>query len=575
MLTMITLIEEKTHREPTPSTERLLGKGRSALVYRARSDDGQSVARKVFEGEWLANLVHVLLHGAPNPYTWSDKAIGAVVARRELLATLVEYWFDDKLRLPTFVAARWNPQARAYEIQMELITGRPAALHHAFSADRDGELRDLHHRVMKPLQRHLIQSGFDGLVWQAGMANPVAASNFLLDSTQRTSSPAVTGPNGIKACVDVSENDPDRPFGAWVWIDLESGVPALFPLNPWALMRFYLPKSLQHGGPLFDDVDEPKLTAYLQDHRDEMIKKFGQNRFDRMLELACQIGRCQHAWRSMRRIDRSVTCAHKRGKINQAQADSYRQRPIAWYSRLFVRGVKSGFKKLGRKIRSFLSTFTPRWIWSKVCMTAHFLVSQKYRARIGRVLVVHRIASWARRRQLFPHEARVLRLHVKSEEATEYLADFGIHLAIKPLIKFSQWVILPALHGAGVISLNTMMIGIVSGGLIGRTVYTLFRLIQMTMRGREKPWIALMVGCLPVVGNAAYPAQIIYTSTERDHDVARFILYDLFTWAGRALPIWGGPDTMTEHFFNRWPSVVFPAKSRRLHGEDRLDDSDE
>jgi len=35
---------------------------------------------------------------------------------------------------------------------------------------------------MKPLQKRLIESGFDGLVWQAGKGNPVALNNFLLDN---------------------------------------------------------------------------------------------------------------------------------------------------------------------------------------------------------------------------------------------------------------------------------------------------------------------------------------------------------------------------------------------------------
>ena len=67
-------------------------------------------------------------------------------------------------------------------------------------------------------------------------------------------------------------------------------------------------------------------------------------------------------------------------------------------------------------------------------------------------------------------------------------------------------------------------------------------------------WVALVAGMLPVVGNGAYPLQILYTSTERDHDVARFILIDLFTTMGRKIPVWGGPDTQTEHLFNRLPA---------------------
>ena len=75
-----------------------------------------------------------------------------------------------------------------------MIDGRGAGLHHAFSADREWELRDLCENVMRPLQRHLIEAGFDGLAWQAGFGNPAAAGNFLLE----------TGASGEKT---------------WVWID--------------------------------------------------------------------------------------------------------------------------------------------------------------------------------------------------------------------------------------------------------------------------------------------------------------------------------------------------------------------
>ena len=47
----------------------------------------------------------------------------------------------------------------------------------------------------------------------------------------------------------------------WVWIDMESGVPALFPLSPLALFRFYLPRALRYGRPMFDDIDIPRLEG--------------------------------------------------------------------------------------------------------------------------------------------------------------------------------------------------------------------------------------------------------------------------------------------------------------------------
>jgi hypothetical protein len=132
-----------------------------------------------------------------------------------------------------------------------------------------------------------------------------------------------------------------------------------------------------------------------------------------------------------------------------------------------------------------------------------------------------------------------------------------MHIAIKVPVKAIEWGLFPALFAAGLIGNRTMLIALASGGTVGRTLYTLWRMAQASMRGRERPWVALIVGLLPVVGNAAYPMQILYTSTERDHDVARFILIDLFTTMGRKLPIWGGPDTQTEHFFNRLPAWFF------------------
>ena len=110
------------------------------------------------------------------------------------------------------------------------------------------------------------------------------------------------------------------------------------------------------------------------------------------------------------------------------------------------------------------------------------------------------------------------------------------------------------LYGAGILQ-NEILIGIlfVSGGAIGRTAYTTGRLIQASLSGQRRPWVALGIGVLPVVGNGAYPAQLILCSNRRNQTLARFVLYDLFATIGRHLPIWGGNDTLTEHWFNRLP----------------------
>ena len=60
-------------------------------------------------------------------------------------------------------------------------------------------------------------------------------------------------------------------------------------------------------------------------------------------------------------------------------------------------------------------------------------------------------------------------------------------------------------------------------------------------------------GFFPVVGNLAYPLQILYSSSGNADLSARFILYDGFCRVGQHLPVWGGRDTLTEHVLNRLP----------------------
>ncbi|MCH7863163.1 MAG: hypothetical protein IH998_16205 [Proteobacteria bacterium] len=77
---------------------------------------------------------------------------------------------------------------------------------------------------MPNLRTHLERAGFDGLLWQAGIGNPVALNNFLYERADQT-----------------QHADPERSDeGRWVWIDLESGVPALFPISPKVFVKYSL-----------------------------------------------------------------------------------------------------------------------------------------------------------------------------------------------------------------------------------------------------------------------------------------------------------------------------------------------
>ena len=153
------------------------------------------------------------------------------------------------MRLPATDGARWYEPERAFELRAELIEGRHAMLRHPLAGEAKHEVDDLVNEVLRPLQQHLDESGFDGLLWQAGRGNPVAAANFMRDLTD----------SGAR----------------WVWIDAESGVPALFPLNPYHLFRTYLPLSDKHGRWLFDDVDVPRLRAYVDRNTAPLARRLG------------------------------------------------------------------------------------------------------------------------------------------------------------------------------------------------------------------------------------------------------------------------------------------------------------
>jgi hypothetical protein len=192
-----------------------------------------------------------------------------------------------------------------------------------------------------------------------------------------------------------------------------------------------------------------------------------------------------------------------------------------------------------------------------------FATSGRFRRRIAQHFVARRIRAWERRGQLTRAEALLLRRNLPSEESSAYLTDFAVHLALKPPVKAIEYWVLPTLWGFGWIGGGTLAAGLFLGGPLARTLYTLMRCAQSLRHGREVPVVALGCGLLPVVGNLAYLVQILYSSTEDEDLLARFLLYDACTRLGRHVPIWGGADTHTEHVFNHLPDRWGNLRRRR------------
>ena len=533
-----------------------LGRGRSAVVFKQVAlgeplgEEGtgrdRALAVKVFTGEPMAKIVNYATTGAPNPYTWNEEAIRCAALRRQLLTDLVEYWFGGEVGVANATGWGFNDRMNAYELRCEFCPGRSASLHHPFSGPSDGQLRDLLTTVMKPLQEYLRETGFDGLVWQAGKSNPVATSNFLRHQSQ------------------------GRP--RWTWIDLESGVPALFPINPIALLTFYLPKCFKHRRPLFDDVDIERLRAWVDANAEPLERKLGAGRYADLRARVDELDVRQAQWKALGLGHRSIEYQRVTGRITDEQAAWYRTRLGRWYARELRRGMELAVTRTGRLLGRLLRFLTPNRLKQAARITWLLLASQEFRTRTARSYVARRIRVWRQRDQLTAAEAAILRRHLRSEEASAYLTDFGMHLAIKPFVKTAQWGIVPSLWAAGLLGPMAAASLMIFGGMLARTAYTSYRFVHATAGGDPKPWVALGAGLLPVLGNAAYPIQVVFSGTGDDAKLAQFIVYDTVTRVGELVPIWGGRDTRIEHWFNRLGDLIVhdrqtASASRRTQAE--------
>ncbi len=563
--------------------EKIVGKGRLAEVYKGEDSQGNPIARKIFTGSLITKLANYFFSGAPNSYIWSEDAVHAAYYRRNILSELVESWFDTKLRVAKARGFRWNDTFKAYELQTEFIDGRHASLHHPFSQhsqQREAELSDFVNNIMKPLQERLIEAGFDGLVWQAGKGIPNASSNFMLEN-------------------NILENNSDGK-NRLVWVDLESAVPAMLPLNLLTLFSFYLPMSIKHRTPLFDDIDIDKLLDYINAHERDLESKIGSGRFNILLYNINKLEGHQNRWKSMRRVDRSITYSLKKERINQQEADWYFKHPYIWYGKEIGRISWEAANKLVVELPTDIYNKLISINYKKILSNAwKFISSEEYRMEVARNYISGRIDQWESRKQLKKDEADYLHDKLKSEATSPYLTDLIVHGNLKVF----DWVVLPTvlstLYAYDIIDYKEALALGLWGGSITRTAYTVSRMAFSMMKPSKlkkipsnikqyikdisyighsegskqavryaigkvlqtERFIALGVGTIPQLGNAAYPVQMIYSGSTVDREIGKLMTYHILARIGEAIPLYGGRDTRTEHFFNHIGDII--VKNRR------------
>ena len=312
----------------------------------------------------------------------------------------------------------------------------------------------------------------------------------------------------------------------------------------------------RRGRPLFDDVDIDRLKDHLRSNAQELRLALGATDYETLNFKADRLGEHQRKWKSLGRLQSSIEYRLVQGDIDNLQADFYSIHRFRWALNELGRGVQASMRALLGALASIWKRILKLNLLDIARNGWRFLISQRYREEFVHGYLDGRIESWTRRGQLSDDHAEILRAQIGSPDSSVYIMDFGIHIAIKPAMKFVQYWLLPALFALGLLGGQTVAILVLTGGALGRTAYTAGRLIQSAALGYERPWIALGVGVLPVVGNFAYPSQLLYSIRGEEEKLARFMLDDGFARLGQILPIWGGEDTWTEHLLNRIPGKI-------------------
>lgn len=516
------------------AVSRRIGRGQSGEVWLTDTPQGR-VATKVFVGGTLGNLIHYILTGAPNPYIWNEDAARAAFERRRLLHILIPFWLGDRLAMSDALSVGWNRDRMVWELGTRFVEGRTVPLLHPLRPD-DAMLGVLCRDVMAPLHAHLIEAGFIGTTWQAGKGNPVALNNFLM-----------TEP------------------GRFVFIDAESGIPAVAPLNPIAMLSFYLPQSLRMRRVLFDDVDLPRLRRYLEREAAPLAAALGRDRLREVQEGTTRLGQHQARWRALSRTERAVAYHHSKGRLTDAQAAHFRGHPWQWRRREAGRGLGKVAAWLRtaltptRRARPGLRERARGW----AANLRGFVTSQEYRHEIGGRYVEGRIQAWQDRGQLSATDAAALRRDLaRMDEAGSYISDFGAHLGLKGTFLLLELVVL---GGLGLLGVPLLLLALILAldGPIYRSAYTLWQSAAALTRGRAPPWVALLVGLVPFLGSLAYPAQMVWSARGAEDDLARFILCDSFTRIGEKLPVWNGKDSLVEHRMNRLGMALAGGSARK------------
>ncbi len=171
-----------------------------------------------------------------------------------------------------------------------------------------------------------------------------------------------------------------------------------------------------------------------------------------------------------------------------------------------------------------------------------FMTRLRYQAAWGRRTFNATLRRWQSRRWISDAQAAEMRTRFNGPQLAVYSRGLGMHLAIKLCYPFMA----PIKVGGLAIAL--------AGGNLWWAILPLLLLPMMRTIVTVSSWLAnrsqgiphghaLCIGVLPTFGSAAFIVQM-WTASPK---VSTFLMQDLASRLAKKIPIYGGPDSRTEH----------------------------
>ncbi|KLU01749.1 putative transmembrane protein [Rhodopirellula islandica] len=578
----------------------VLGNGRaaSAELVDAQWADGTTTrcVEKVFAPGMLTRVIYRIAFAAPFAYRSNRHAIHASFYRRRVVAGLLERE-GSGVRVAKPLYVRFDRPRQAWVLAAEWIEGRGPIV----KRDDSDEMSPLV-GTMRQLEDRLVGWGMHGSGWQVSPRALVSTANLLI--SDRPGLRLFDGSNGQ----DESEGDlPGRQRADLTIIDLESGIPAVL------VLRYLVLAWKQGSVFPFDDLDSKLLLRCVQGVEGEWRQDVDRLVVHTTAWKDTEIAPFRKPWRwasADRRalyreemigrwsLERTIddTTEHRLvndkwcwlgfwiigllpifGRLFQKVVGSERVRRQAGRLVLDSRFRRSAMRchrhretrcwqeqgRVSRHRRQSLLRFhlnsvlaiclSPKW--HRLVADARLralrrqrawaiLTSRHHQARTARRLFHRSVRRWESRRWLDVSTGRRLRNDFDEPGVGVYARGMAKHLAIKTL---SPVVSMLKLTG---------MAASLSGGswwyaaapfLILPGLRTLVTLQSAwASRHDATPHMqALVIGVIPTLGSLAFVIQMFNSHPA----VSEFLLREAAGRVGRHLPIYGGPDSRTEHAF--------------------------